>query len=334
MNRFSLQVVRNRIALLLCCLLTSLVAPPPAAGAALTSLTLPGDDPEQVTFGMHIESVHTLDFSTDTFQVSGFVWWRFRSAEFNPLQTMQIIGARNVRTGAPVRLKFSDGTQYMGFYVFAEINQDLDPARYPYDRHRLRIVFETPYPATELKLIPDTANTRLSDDPYAPGWKLSNMAFTEATHAYRTDFGIPALGHNFSRAVIAVDAKRSGAGHMIDSFIGFIVAALICLGAYLVNPMLLAPRATLIACATFSAVTNKYLVNAHLAPLMRSHLSDMLAFGAFLMIITLLIMSVTCERMIEGGRRAAAIRLNKIALASVAVLYITAFGIVFFSIVF
>lgn len=67
---------------------------------------------------------------------------------------------------------------------------------------------------------------------------------------------------------------------------------------------------------------------------MRSYLSDMLAFGAFLMILTLLIVSATCERMIEGGGREAALRFNRIALACVSVLYATAFAIVFFSIAF
>ncbi len=317
------------VAAFLYCVVLLFLIRPASSHATLTDLTLPGADAEPVTFGMHIEGVHSLDFTDDTYTVSGFVWWRFRSPAFDPLEAMQIVGAREVRTGNPVRLNLSDGTRYVGFYVFAVINQNLDPANYPFDAHKLRIAFETPYPASELRLVPDTANTRLSDELYAPGWNVSGIGFTESTRVYKTDFGIPSLGHHFSRAVIALEAKRDSTGLVFDSFIGFFVSAMLCFGAYFINPSLLGPRATLIASATIAAVTNKYLINAQIAPSMRSQLADSFALGAFLMILTLMIMSVICERMMEAGKRGAAMRLNRIALGTVAVLYVISHVIIF-----
>ena len=303
-------------ALLVCCALAHAVTP---TGGAV----LPGSEPEPVTLGVYIDSVHGFNFSDGTFRVSGYMWWKFKSKEFNPLAAMQIINARDVRVLQPAQQVFPDGRRYASVPFFATINQHLDAAAYPFDRHPLQIHIETWYPAKELTLVPDTTESKLGNEVFSPGWRVSDLRVSAKPYTYPTNFGyVSQSDQTYSRATIELTARRESSGLVFDAFIGFFVCGLLCLAGYLVNPALLGPRTTLIASATFAAMSNKYLINSQIDSSVRSLLADRVALGAFLMIGALLATSAWCERLIEAGRTGQAARVNRLAFYCVLALYI------------
>jgi hypothetical protein len=157
---------------------------------------------------------------------------------------------------------------------------------------------------------------------FSPGWRISDLAVSAQEYTYPTRFGYrAATDQTYSRAQITVSANRNSRGLVFDAFVGFFVSSLLCLATYFVNPALFGVRSTLLASATFAAMSNKYLINSQIDSAVRSILADRVAFAAFLMIGALLISSTICERMLEAGRTERAARFNRSAFRCVAIAY-------------
>lgn len=294
--------------------------------ATPTGAELPGSEPERITFGVYIQDVYAFNFADGSVKISGYLWWKFRSAEFNPLESAGIVNARELRFTQPVRRTTADGLHYVGATFFATINQRLDAAAYPFDSHRLKFSVEHWFSAKELQLVPDSADSTLSNELFSPGWQISDLAVSVADYTYPTRFGSAAAGdQTYSRAEVAVSAHRRSTGLVFDAFVGFFVSSLLCLATYFVNPALFGVRSTLLASATFAAMSNKYLINSQIDAAVRSVLADRVALAAFLMIGALLVVSTICERLLEAGRGERAARVNRLAGRGVALAY--AFGI-------
>ena len=293
-----------------------------AQSATPTGAELPGNDPEKVAFGVYIQDIYGFNFADGSFRIAGYMWWKFRSIELNPLESAGIINARDVRLIQPVRRTMPDGRHYVGASFFATINQRLDAAAYPFDSHRLIFTLEHWFAAKELQLVADPGESTLSNELFSPGWRISNLAVSVGDFTYPTKFGSVAAGdQTYSRVQIAVSAHRNSTGLVFDAFIGFFVSSLLCLGSYFVNPAMFGVRSTLIASATFAAISNKYLINSQIDAAVRSALADRVALAAFLMIGALLVTSVICERLLEAGQVARATRFNRLAFIGVAITY-------------
>jgi hypothetical protein len=294
----------------------------PAQAATPTGAELPGSDPEKVTFGVYVQDIYAFNFADGSVRISGYLWWKFRSDEFDPLESAGIINARDMRLTQPVRRTMPDGQHYVGASFFATINQRLDAAAYPFDSHRLTLILEHWYSSRELQLIADAGESRLSNELFSPGWHISDLAVSIGDYTYPTKFGSAAPSdQTYSRAQIAVSANRNSTGLVFDAFVGFFVSSLLCLGSYFVNPSMFGVRSTLIASATFAAISNKYLINSQIDAAVRSALADRVALAAFLMIGALLITSIICERLLEAGQVARAARFNRLAFIGVAIAY-------------
>jgi hypothetical protein len=99
--------------------------------AAPTGAELPGEAPEQVTVGIYIQDIYGFNFADGSYRISGYLWWKFRSAEFNPLESAEIVNARDVRMTQAVRRTLPDGQRYVASSFFATINQQLNAAGLP-----------------------------------------------------------------------------------------------------------------------------------------------------------------------------------------------------------
>ena len=57
-----------------------------AQAATPTGAELPGSDPEKVASGVYIQDIYGFNFADGSFRISGYMWWKFRSIELNPLE--------------------------------------------------------------------------------------------------------------------------------------------------------------------------------------------------------------------------------------------------------
>ena len=280
---------------------TGLRAPPPNA-------TPPGP----VHVGVFLYSVQELDVAKHTFRVSFNIWWRYRGESYDPIATLQVVGARSTTVVLDDRRALPDGETYVDARVDAVIERALDTSAFPFDRHRLRIEIESPYEDDYLHFVVDSEDSMLDPETYSPGWRITEFTVHEERKRYPTHFGLHERSNDqYSRAVVEVTAQRQGWRLAIDYFIGFITSVLICLLGYLVHPRLLPARATIIGTAVFAAVGNKYVVNSLTGASLGARLVNVVTVTSFTMVLILMLSSIACERMIEAGDRERAMRTNR-----------------------
>ncbi|MEO8741089.1 MAG: hypothetical protein ABI537_15475 [Casimicrobiaceae bacterium] len=270
--------------------------------------------PGDVRVGVFLYSVQELDIARHTFRVSFNIWWRYRSDDFDPIASLQVVNARLVSVTVDDKRRLADGETYVAARVEATIERILDAGAFPFDSHRLRIEIESPYPDDYLRYVVDTAGSMLDPEVYSPGWKITEFALHDERKHYQTNFGLPEQSNaKYSRAVVEVTARHVGWTHAIDYFIGFITSVLICLAGFLVNPRLLPARATMIGTAVFAAVGNKYIVNSLTTDASFSARPvNVVVVTSFSMVLILLLTSIACERMIEAGNPERAFRTNRV----------------------
>jgi hypothetical protein len=262
--------------------------------------------------GIYLFSIQELDFAKHAFQPRFEIWWRWHGDDFDPLTTLQVVGARSMNVVPEDRRKLPDGENYLVARVEAVINQALDTGAFPFDSHRLSIQIESPYEDDYVQFDVDTESSVLDPDAFSPGWRLGEFRIREVRIAYPTSFGLKERsGDRYSRIIVDVVAERLGWRVAVDYFIGFIVCALLCMLGYLINPRLLAVRTSLVTAATFAAVGNKYVINALTETSSTARLANVAVVTSFAMVLLLMVTSIACERLIEGGSVARAVRLNR-----------------------
>ena len=306
---------------------SSVVTTPPGPGHAPPPTKTP---PGEVKVGIFLYAVQDLDFAKHTFRTAFEVWWRWRGDDFDPLDTLQVVGARNITTAVEDRRRLPGGDNYLVARVDAVISETLDTGAFPFDRHPLTIEIESPYEDTYLRFVIDSEASLLDPEAFSPGWRLTDFRVHEVRKQYPTTFGLKERqNERYSRVVVEVVAERVGWRVAVDNFIGFIVCVLLCLLGYFIPVNLLAARTTLLTAATIAAVGNKYVVNTLTETSVSASLVNVAVISAFAMVLIYMLASVRCERIAEAGDRPRADRLNRNVQIGSALVYVIVMSLVF-----
>jgi hypothetical protein len=273
------------------------------AAAVATRAQAEQPSPQQVEVGVWFNGIHTIDFIDGSFGAEFYLWWISANPDFEPFKVMQVLNGRDWSARAVDRRVLPDGRYYTSGMVSVTVNHDWDLHNYPFDRHRLSVVIETPYNADELRLVPDQRDSVVSRFLDVKGFKVTGMQLHEQVAEYETDFGLQRnAGKKFSRLILDVDLKRERSRLVVAILIGFIVANLISLFTYLIHVTMLGVRATMVASAIFGAVGNTYMVNSLVHPAVGSLLLDRIALGSFTAVIIALLNGIVVDRLAIHNR--------------------------------
>jgi hypothetical protein len=285
-------------------------------------------EPAQVEVGVWFNGVHTIDFLDGSFGAEFYLWWISEDPDFRPFEILQVLNGRQWSTRAINRRDLGDGRHHTSGYVSVIVNHDWNLLKYPFDRQKLRIILETPFTASELRLLPDVEQSVVSEFVDIEGYQVTGLALSEHIEEYQTDFGFKdSGGQRFSRLVITLDVERESGRLVIAILIGFIVANLIALLTYTISITTLPVRATMIASAIFCAVGNMNLLNGQLNPAVGSLLVDRFALGSFGAIVIALTNSIVVDRLAVHGRAGPAKALNWIAFSVVMLASVTFYAL-------
>jgi hypothetical protein len=283
------------------------------AGAATTSFAAPADSdsPELVEVGVWFNGIHTIDFLDGSFGAEFYLWWISPDPDFRPFEVFQVLNGRQWTTRAVSRRTLPDGSYYTSGNVSVTVSHDWDLSSYPFDRQKLRIIIETPSPASALRLVPNVRDSVVSEFVDVEGFQVTDFTLAEHVEEYQTDFGFREdAGKHFSRLVIEVGLKRESGRIAVAILIGFIVANLIALFTYLIHVSMLGIRATMVASAIFGAVGNMYFLNSQMHPAAGSLLVDRFALGTFSAILIALLTGILVDRLIQWHNPGLARRVN------------------------
>jgi hypothetical protein len=267
-------------------------------GMAVHAAPSEPDGPDRVEVGVWFNGLHTIDFLDGSFGAEFYLWWISPDPDFHPFQVFQVLNGRNWSVRAVNHRTLPDGSYYTSGMVSVTVNHDWDLLYYPFDSQRLQIVLETPFTASEVRLVPNQRDSVVSQFVDVEGFEVTGLSINEHVEQYNTDFGLrESSGRQFSRVVIEVDLKRESGRIVVAILIGFIVANLIALFTYMIDVSMLGLRASMIASAIFAAVGNTYLVNSVVHPAIGSLLLDRIALGSFAAILVALLNGIIVDRL-------------------------------------
>jgi hypothetical protein len=286
--------------------------------------------PTQVEVGVWFSGIHNIDFVNGSFGAEFYMWWISPNPDFRPFDVFQVLNGRGWNVRAIDQRTLPDGMLHTSGIVSVTVNHDWQLSHFPFDRQSLRVIIETSHTASELKLVPNTSQSIISDFMQVEGFEVLGLKLEEKVEKYATDFGIKgASGDQFSRLVMTIELKRESGRLVVAMLIGFIVANIIVLMTYAIHVSALSIRASMVGSAIFGAIGNMYSLNAVLNPAVGSLLVDRFAVGTFAMIVIALLNSIVVERLATKGRSSLAHKFNRsafyVAFGTAIVYYTLAF---------
>jgi hypothetical protein len=236
-----------------------------AAGTAVPSTA----GRRRVTVGIYLDDISSVSLVDSAWSVVFYIWFRWTGDGLAPGETFRIVdGEITQKTKLTERVAGSG--HYALYLVRARVTKVFNTDRFPVDDHLLTLQIEDQVlPLSRLEYVPDVAGSDVSSRVQMPGYTVSDTGLVMKPHAYRTNFGDPALSQEqsatYSQLIYWVWNTRAGYGPHLGVFAGLYAAVLIALLAFCIKPTAVDPRFGLGIGAFFGAVANMF-ISASLVP--------------------------------------------------------------------
>ncbi|MEI4470804.1 hypothetical protein [Frigidibacter sp. MR17.24] len=251
--------------------------------------------PREVRTGAFVTSLHAIDPGDGSFGLSGYVWFSDPGGSFDPAHDMEIL-AREVVVTPFVRSRRPDGSVYAVVAFRVVVDHAFDLRRYPFDRQHLSLPIEAAETADRIVLVPDRADSVISDEVHLPGWRIGALALGAAERRYDTGFGHRAGQPAFSRVTLGIGIDRRVSPLLFEKFTGFFVALVIAGLTLLVPVEELGTRIGMTTGAIFAAVFNRYRFEDAIGFDASFGTVDQVTFLTFSMILGMLLLSLLSHR--------------------------------------
>lgn len=291
----------------------------------LLSLALKAEEVEyasdkriEIPVGIYITSLYALDIPEKKFTVSAWIWSTYDPAllpeDYKFYNKIEITNARTweVIENENFTIKNSDGTVHTMTKFTAEINQDWNVKYFPFDKQNVTINIESiEMDSKQMKFIPDTANSLVSDELELTGWNVSPIQLRSFDYKYPTTFGIQSGAKGvYPRMSFVIPIERNGTRIFWTYFLGFFVSYIIICILYFFNGGLIESRVGLIMTALFAVVGNKYTIDLLLPSNDVFTLSDLIQVASFAIVGIGLLSSVMIVYLMKKEMEKLALRID------------------------
>ena len=185
------------------------------AGSDFAPLTAVPDGAQVVTVGLYVNNAYDLNISSNTYYLSGYLWFRWRG-DFDPIGSLDFSNGVETwgMTASPLYeepLVLGDGSHYQLLLLQGRFYHPFDLRDYPLDTQHLVLVIEnSEYTVDAVTYVPDAESTGFAKSLVVPGWSVNSLTAQSFVHDYRTTFGdtTPAVGTKYSTVSFAIQLTR------------------------------------------------------------------------------------------------------------------------------
>jgi hypothetical protein len=269
----------------------------------LSSIQLVKAQPDTVSVGAYVISVHDINFRDKQYTMRFWLWFVYDNPDFDFSTQLDIPNAKSIDT-PEIILDSLNGKAWAIMKMKATMKESWNVLDFPFDRQHLKVQIEnTLFDDQSLVFKPDvngsTFDKNEAIDP-APERSLQN----------------------FSSFLIEMDIQRNAWGLFMKIFIGMYIAFLIAIISFTIHPSEFEPRFGLPVGGLFATVGNKYIIDSILPESSSFTLVDSLHTITFLGIFATLVVSAIALQESDKGNKEAAERINKLGLKLVIGFYI------------
>lgn len=316
------------------CFLAVFVTVWPFPGAAQTEAT-PTPEPAGsgsgasagqaiVQAGAYILRLSNVSPRDGTFDVDMWVWFRWKNADFNPIDTFEL--ANGVISNREVNAPEMDGDMnYSTARVQATIYHDFDVRRFPLDDHVITLDFEdASYDESSLKYAPDSG-TALDPGVTVAGWQVGLGAPEVVAHVYNTDYGLHESGETagtYSRLIVPITLERTSYGVLFKSFWISLLSVVLGLLAFMVKADDLDARFGMGVGSIFAASANSFVIADTLPQTTVVTLAEQINLIAVGVIFLSVFISIWSLRLRYKEMEVASLRLDRQAMIILGLAYV------------
>ncbi len=283
--------------------------------------------PDTVTVGSYVISVHDINFRDKEYTMRFWLWFIYDNPDFDFSSQLDITNAKSIDP-PEIFLDSLNGKAWAIMKMKTTMKERWRVADFPFDEQHLQVQIENAlFDNSSLVFKPDVKGSTYDKDDALDGWAIKNFRVTSHTNSYETGFGDPAPNRSlqhFSAFLIEMDMERNAWGLFLKIFIGMYIAFLISIISFTIQVSELEPRFGLPVGGLFATVGNKYIIDSILPETSAFTLVDSLHTLTFLGIFGTLVVSAIALRKFDNGKKEESIRFNHIASRWVIALYILA----------
>jgi len=287
---------------------TELPAPPKSAA------------PRIVKVGMYVVQVRDLDLQKNHFVMDLYLWFQWQGDGLQPQKTFEIMNGVIEARDYPKEISYGPSGEFKkaSCKLTVQVTKYWDISAYPMDSHPLSLVIEENLGEdSEIRYVPDQANSRLDPDISLPGWKIDGLQLMPATKEYRSNFGetFKPDGQltSYTRLVATWNLQRTGWGQILKVCSGTIICTFLAFLAFWIRATDLDPRFGLGVGALFALVACQYVIGAGLPDGSVFARADKLNLLSISFVLLSVVLSVCSLRLHYAGNPQNAERLDRAA---------------------
>ncbi len=291
----------------------------------LSSLSVTNAQPDTVSVGSYVISVHDINFRDKQYTMRFWLWFVYDNPDFDFSTQLDIPNAKSIDT-PEIILDSLNGKAWAIMKMKATMKESWNVQDFPFDKQHLKVQIEnTLFDDQSLVFKPDVKGSAFDKNEAIDGWEIVNFKVIQSTNDYETGFGDPAPERglqNFSSFLIEMDIQRDAWGLFMKIFIGMYIAFLIAIISFTIHPSEFEPRFGLPVGGLFATVGNKYIIDSILPESSSFTLVDTLHTITFLGIFATLVVSAIALQQSDKGNKEGAVRINKLGTKYVIGLYV------------
>ncbi len=287
--------------------------------------TVKAAKPDTVKIGIYITSIHDIDFKQKEYNITFWLWVKYKIKAFDFLQNLEIPMAKNF-TKSFSTVDSSGGQIYILMKIQAMMKDSWKIGNFPFDRQRLMLTVEnSQYDSAHLVFVPDTLGKHFDPRFTLNGWTIDSCELAVRTKAYESAFGDDNLTRphmDYSSFRVRLGIRRDAGGLFWKMFLGMYIAFLIAYVCFYIHADGIDSRFGLSVGALFAVIGNKYIIDSALPESTSFTLVDTLHGLTLFFILAVITATAYSLKLVTKGKEKKAVRFDMIAAQFLLVVYV------------
>jgi hypothetical protein len=278
--------------------------------------------------GIYINKIYDFKIEDKSYMADFWMWVNYKNDSLKFENGIEITNSK-ATDFSHFTIEKKAGWNWASQKCKAEITQQWDLSKFPFDKQVLKIQIEnTQYDISTVIYKADTINSKLDSGINSLEWCVNSFSIKENTRTYATTYGNPALSGKSAyagvMAEIVIERKNSWI-KLMKMLTGAYVAFLISVLVFFISSENQDSRYGLCVGGLFTAIGNKYIVESSVPSSTGNTLMDNVHNLTFIFILLIVAVVTVSLHFFEAGdelKRKKSFAIDKISAATISLLYI------------
>ncbi|MDO9373878.1 MAG: hypothetical protein Q7T76_05655 [Ferruginibacter sp.] len=283
--------------------------------------------PDTVSTGIYITSIHDIDFKEKEYTIDLWLWLKYKNRAFNFVQNLEIPQAKSVLKSFST-IDSSGERVYLLMKLQCVMKDSWKIANFPFDRQKLRLSLEnSQFDSRSLIFVTDTVGKHFDPRFTLRGWNIDSFEMVTGIKAYETTFGDESISKQhveYSSFKVRIGIRRDAGELFWKMFLGMYVSFFIAYICFFIHADNIDSRFGLSVGSLFAAIGNKYIIDSSLPESTSLTLVDTLHGLTLVFIFAVVTASVYALNLVKKGKLKEANRFDMIIAQVLLFIYICA----------